>query len=80
MMCDVCLSTVVEPLIPDEAIGPESADVCFDRRGLTTPWQETVLAVAELAGQGPVNLCFAMNDMGDSIYDSVVLIDAVKFK
>ncbi|MFH1531887.1 MAG: Ig-like domain-containing protein [Pseudomonadota bacterium] len=56
------------------------ADVSFDQGGVwATSWRKAIVDVSGFIGQ-PVTLRFTVTDAGDSIYDSVVLIDAVKFK
>lgn len=43
-------------------------------------WQKAEVDVSGLAGGEPVSLSFFCTDKGDSIYDTVILIDALKFK
>jgi hypothetical protein len=45
-----------------------------------TMWQKSLNNVMALAGQGRVTLRFFSSDAGDSIYDTVILIDTVKFQ
>jgi len=62
-------------------VGLFESDVEFDVGGVwNTMWQKSVSNVMALAGQGPVTLRFFSSDAGDSIYDTVILIDTVKFK
>jgi hypothetical protein len=46
----------------------------------STAWQKAELNIAGVAGRGPVKLRFSTADTGDSIYDTAVLIDAVKLR
>jgi hypothetical protein len=62
-------------------VGLFESDVEFDVGGVwNTMWQKSLNNVMALAGQGPVTLRFFSSDAGDSIYDTVILIDTVKFK
>jgi len=45
-----------------------------------TEWQEAQFDVSQWAGKGPVTLKFFCTDKGDSILDTVVLIDNIKIK
>jgi len=45
-----------------------------------TQWRHTVVDVSSLAGQGPVTLRFEVEDGGDSLYDTAVLIDAIEIE
>jgi len=57
------------------------SDVEFDVGGVwNTTWLKSTNNIMDLAGQGPVTMRFTSGDAGDSIYDSVVLIDNVQFK
>jgi hypothetical protein len=61
--------------------GLEHADVAFDVGGVwSNAWQKAELNVVGVAGRGPVKLRFSTADTGDSIYDTAVLIDAVKLR
>ena len=55
------------------------ADVSFDQGGVwMTPWQKTCTDVSGLSGvDKKVNLKFFATDKGDSIYDTVILLDEV---
>ena len=56
------------------------SDVEFDQGDVwNIEWQKVEKNVAALAGGGPVTLRFFTGDVGDSIYDTVVLVDTVKF-
>lgn len=77
------------PALPTEAratcgshyVGLAQSDVQFDQ-GETwlTPWQRATFDVSKLAGAGPVTLRFFCTDKGDSIYDTAVLVDHIKFE
>ena len=57
------------------------SDVIFDQGDVwNTHWRKAASNVMALAGAGSVTLRFFSTDVGDSIYDSVILIDTVKFK
>ncbi|MBT9560358.1 MAG: hypothetical protein IV100_30310 [Myxococcales bacterium] len=61
-------------------VGLTAADVQFDQGGVfMTQWQTHKHEITAFAGAGPVQLRFFTTDTGDSIYDTVVLIDDVKF-
>lgn len=61
-------------------VGLTPSDVQFDQGDChKTDWQKATYNVAQLAGKGPVTLKFFCTDKGDSIYDTAVLVDAVKF-
>jgi hypothetical protein len=88
-------STVVDAIVDDLCApndnGCFSCGKCY--KGLTsclpcefdigdvhaTSWQKSVENIAQFAGKGPVTLSFFTTDAGDSIYDTVVLIDHLKF-
>jgi hypothetical protein len=55
------------------------ADVSFDQGGVwMTPWQKTCTDVSGLSGvDKKVNLKFFATDKGDSIFDTVILLDEV---
>ena len=62
-------------------VGLIAADVSFDQGGVyNIQWQLAKKDITGLAGQGPVELKFFATDQGDSIYDTVILIDALVFK
>jgi hypothetical protein len=57
------------------------ADVSFDQGDAwMTHWRKAASNVMALAGAGAVTLRFFATDKGDSIYDTAILIDTVKFK
>ena len=45
-----------------------------------TRWQHTVRDVSALAGTGPVTLRLFATDKGDSVFDTAVLIDAIRLR
>lgn len=58
----------------------DQADVIFDQGGVfMTPWQKECKDVTPFAGKR-VDLKFFATDTGDSIYDTVVLIDEITMK
>jgi hypothetical protein len=57
------------------------SDVSFDQGDCwMTHWRKAASNVMALAGKGAVTLRFFATDKGDSIYDTAILIDTVKFK
>ncbi len=53
----------------------------FDVGGVfETPWITTTHDVSALAGQGPFTLRIFASDTGDSIYDTVILVDDVRIE
>jgi hypothetical protein len=59
--------------------GLETSDVQFDQGGVwRTAWRENTVDVSRLAGRGPVTLRFGVRDSGDSLFDSAVLLDALR--
>lgn len=62
-------------------MGLTASDVSFDQGGVyNVLWQKTTKNIQALAGQGKVNLRLYATDTGDSIYDTVILIDGIRFK
>ena len=62
-------------------VGLIASDVSFDQGGVyNVQWQKSETDVTALAGGGPVQLKFFATDQGDSIYDTVILIDAITIK
>jgi hypothetical protein len=57
------------------------ATVGFDQGGVykTATWLKTTKNIKAFAGQGKVTLTLSSGDTGDSIFDTVILIDAIKF-
>ncbi len=61
-------------------VGLFGADVSFDKGGVfTTSWQTYSTDISFFAGKGPVTVRFFATDVGDSIYDTAILVDDVKF-
>ena len=61
--------------------GLTPADVSFDKGGVfMTPWVLAEGDVTPFAGNGSVNLRLFTTDVGDSIYDTAILIDKIDFK
>ena len=60
--------------------GLTASDVEFDQGDVwNIEWRKVEQEVTALAGAGPVTLRFFTGDVGDSIYDTVVLVDTIKF-
>lgn len=58
--------------------GLTPADVSFDQGDVhMTPWVKAEVDVGPFAGNGNVNLRLFTTDVGDSIYDTAVLVDKV---
>ena len=57
------------------------SDVIFDQGDVwNSAWRKATGNVMALAGAGAVTLRFFATDKGDSIYDTAILLDTVKFK
>ncbi|PKN58299.1 MAG: hypothetical protein CVU56_06560 [Deltaproteobacteria bacterium HGW-Deltaproteobacteria-14] len=62
-------------------VGLTPSDIVFDQGGVfNVLWQHSVKNVQALAGTGPVTLRLFATDKGDSVFDTAILIDAIKFK
>jgi len=62
-------------------VGLIPSDVSFDQGGVyEILWQRAVRNVQALAGTGPVTLRLFATDIGDSVFDTAILIDAIQFK
>ncbi len=62
------------------ACGLVPSDIQFDQGDChKTDWQTLTYPVGLLVNNGPVNLKFFCTDKGDSIYDTAVLIDDIRF-
>ena len=62
-------------------VGLIPSDVSFDVGGVfNVLWQKTTKNIQNLAGQGKVTMRLYASDAGDSIYDTVILIDDIEFK
>lgn len=84
-----CVNVTVDNLCPpQECVGCGSEydglvqSCCsFDQGDVwETIWRKATCNVMPLAGKGASTLRFFATDLGDSIYDTVILIDAIKFK
>jgi hypothetical protein len=63
-----------------QAKGLTPSDVQFDQGGVfMTPWVNATADVSPFAGNGNVMLRLFTTDVGDSIYDTAVLVDKVEF-
>lgn len=61
--------------------GLSNAEVSFDRGDVwMTQWRKAEKNIMALAGKGSATLRFFSTDKGDSIYDTVILIDAINFQ
>ena len=57
------------------------SDVSFDQGGVYNgSWILSTANVTPLAGQGPVTMTYFATDVGDSIYDTVILVDDLRFE
>lgn len=72
---DECLGcgSQYESLIP--------SDVSFDKGEVYhTQWRKAEADISAFAGKGPVVMRFFVTDLGDSIFDTAVLVDSVEFE
>jgi hypothetical protein len=61
-------------------VGLVASDVSFDQGGVyNIQWQKLVKNVPALKEGGPVMLRLFATDQGDSIYDTVILVDSIVF-
>lgn len=61
--------------------GLVQSDVSFDQGDVwMTPWVQSVTDVTSVAGKGNVTLKLFTTDVGDSVYDTAVLMDKIDFK
>lgn len=80
-------------LVPDEGVcrgdfncqcgreytGLTSSSLGFDQGGVyETVWRRSILDVSDVAGRGPVTLRLVVEDSGDSLFDSAVLVDDLR--
>jgi len=65
-----------------ECVGLLPSDVQFDvgDTHMVPKWQRAKLDISQFADTGPVTLSFFCTDKGDSIYDTVILMDGLTFK
>ncbi len=62
-------------------VGLEPSSVSFDvGEVFNTPWQTVAVDMVPYAGKGPVTLSLFATDVGDSIYDSAILLDGILLK
>lgn len=63
-------------------IGLTKSDIQFDQGDVhVTPWHKTTHSIKPVLKPGlPITLSLSVRDGGDMIYDTVVLIDAIKFQ
>ena len=62
-------------------VGLTPSDISFDQGGVfNILWQRSVKNIQALAGAGPVTLRLFAGDVGDSVFDTAILLDAIKFK
>ncbi len=73
-------STLFNRKVDDLCSSVVKSDVSFDRGDVwMTGWQKENLNITGYAGK-KVNLTFSAHDVGDSIYDTAVLIDNIKIQ
>lgn len=61
--------------------GLDPADVSFDQGGVfMTPWVKAEADVAPFVANGNVTLKLFATDVGDSVYDTVILVDKIDFE
>ncbi|MEY3014779.1 MAG: hypothetical protein RIT45_3514 [Pseudomonadota bacterium] len=61
--------------------GLDPADVSFDKGGVyMTPWVKAEVDVGPFVGNGNVTLKLFATDVGDSIYDTAILVDKIDFE
>jgi hypothetical protein len=65
-----------------KCVGLVPSDVQFDigDTHVVPKWQKAKVDISQFAGKGPITLSFFATDKGDSIYDTVILIDSLKFQ
>ncbi|NOZ02962.1 MAG: hypothetical protein GXP54_13900 [Deltaproteobacteria bacterium] len=65
-----------------KCVGLVPSDVQFDvgDTHVVPKWQRAKMDISQFAGEGPVTLSFFATDKGDSIYDTVILLDGLTFK
>ncbi|MSP90400.1 MAG: hypothetical protein EXR79_01120 [Myxococcales bacterium] len=61
--------------------GLTAADVSFDQGGVyMTPWVQSTADITPFAGNGNVRLRLLATDVGDSVYDTAILVDKLEFE
>jgi hypothetical protein len=65
-----------------QCVGLVPSDVQFDQGDthMVPKWQKAKVDISGFAGKGPVTLSFFATDKGDSIYDTVIVVDSITFK
>lgn len=64
-----------------EFVGLSASSIGFDQGGVyEVMWRQSRLDVRELAGRGPVTLRLSVEDSGDSLFDTAVLLDAIEVR
>ncbi len=62
-------------------VGLVSSSLGFDQGGVfEVMWRQSKIDVTELAGRGPVTLRLSVEDSGDSLFDTAVLVDAIEVR
>ena len=63
-------------------MGLVPSDVQFDvgDTHVVPKWQRAKMDISQFADKGPITLSFFATDKGDSIYDTVILMDGLQFK
>jgi len=87
-MVDVAVDDLCDPddcfscCESDKCVGLVPSDVQFDQNDthVVPKWQRSKVDISGFADKGPVTLSFFCTDKGDSIYDTVILMDGLKFK
>ena len=64
-----------------EFVGLTASSLGFDQGGVyEVMWREASIDVSEQAGRGPVTLRLVVEDSGDSLFDTAVLVDAIEVR
>lgn len=64
-----------------EFTGLTPSDIAFDQGGVyEVMWRRVERDIARFAGRGAVTLVFGVEDLGDSLFDTAILIDEVTAK
>ena len=62
-------------------VGLTASSLGFDQGGVyEVMWRTATLDVRDLAGAGPVTLRLSVQDSGDSLFDTAVLLDAIEVR
>jgi hypothetical protein len=62
-------------------VGLTPSSLGFDQGGVfEVMWRHAVIDVTEHAGRGPVTLRLSVEDSGDSLFDTAVLLDAIEVR